>query len=68
MTPRKMQIGIIGAGPCGLSCAKNALEFDCEVTVYERNNRIGGQWNYTDKVGNDEFGLPINSGMYKSVL
>lgn len=38
----KRRIAIIGAGPSGLCCAKNALDFGHDVTVYERNSEVGG--------------------------
>ncbi|XP_055314740.1 flavin-containing monooxygenase 1-like [Sitodiplosis mosellana] len=61
-------IAIIGAGPSGLCCVKNALEYGFEVTVYEQNSQVGGLWIYTDQIGNYEYGLPIHSSMYKGVV
>lgn len=62
------KIAIIGAGPAGLVAAKNSLDFGHEVIVYERNSVVGGLWVYTDQIGNDEFGIPIHSTMYKGVV
>lgn len=39
-----LKIAIVGAGPSGLCCAKNALDYGHEVTVYERNSEVGGTW------------------------
>lgn len=61
-------IAVIGAGPSGLCCAKNSLDYGFDVTVYEQNAQVGGLWIYSDRIGNDEFGLPIHSGMYKGVV
>lgn len=51
----------------GLCCAKNALEHGHDVTVYERNSAVGGTWIYTDQTGNDDYGQPIHSSMYKGL-
>lgn len=61
------KIAIVGAGPSGLCCAKNAVDFGFDVTVYERNAEVGGTWIYTDRTGNDEYGMPIHSSMYKGL-
>lgn len=66
-TKRIKKIAIVGAGPTGICCAKNALEYGHEVTVYERNSVVGGTWIYSDQIGNDEYGQPIHSSMYKSL-
>ncbi|MEM6811008.1 MAG: NAD(P)-binding domain-containing protein [Pseudomonadota bacterium] len=39
------KIAIIGAGPAGLVSAKECLEAGLDVTVFERQNKIGGLWN-----------------------
>lgn len=63
----KLKIAVIGAGPSGLCSAKNALAFDCDVTVFEQNSEIGGTWIYTDQIGKDEYGIPIHTSMYKGL-
>lgn len=68
MKRRIERIAIIGAGPSGLCCAKNALDFGNNVVVYEMNSSVGGLWIYTDQTGHDEFGIPIHSTMYKGVV
>ncbi len=37
-----MKIGIIGAGPAGLTCATKLVEAGHEVDVYEADNQVGG--------------------------
>lgn len=38
----KKKVGIIGAGPAGLSCAYELLKKGYEVHIFEKNNLIGG--------------------------
>lgn len=68
MEIRKLKIAVIGAGPSGLVAAKNSLEYGHDVIIYERNSKVGGTWVYSDKVGNDEFGIPIHSSMYEGLV
>ncbi|MCK5263766.1 MAG: FAD-dependent oxidoreductase, partial [Gammaproteobacteria bacterium] len=35
-------IAVIGAGPAGLACADELNKAGCEVTVYDRNEEVGG--------------------------
>lgn len=65
---KRLKIAIVGAGPSGLCCAKNALDYGHHVTVYEQHSNVGGTWIYTDQIQNDAFGLPIHSSMYKGVV
>lgn len=39
-----MRVAIIGAGPSGLTAAKEALECGLEPTVFEKSHLIGGLW------------------------
>ncbi|NJQ00196.1 flavin-containing monooxygenase [Streptomyces zingiberis] len=41
---RSARIAVIGAGPAGLTSAKQALAEGHEVVVYERNADVGGVW------------------------
>ncbi len=36
------QIAVIGAGPAGLACADELNKAGCEVTVFDRNDEVGG--------------------------
>jgi hypothetical protein len=45
MAAAKKSICIVGAGPAGLVAAKTFLRTgQCEVTIYERSDRLGGIW------------------------
>lgn len=60
-----MKIAIIGAGAAGLAALRHGLDEGHECTIFERNNYIGGTWKYVDKVGVDEYGLPVHTSMYE---
>lgn len=68
MEGKKLKIAVVGAGPAGLSSAKHALDYNHDVIVFEQNSKVGGLWDYTDEIGNNEFGIPIHSSMYKGLL
>lgn len=50
-----MRIAVIGAGPAGLTCAKQALAAGHEVVVHEKHGDVGGIWD------------PAAGGAYASV-
>ncbi|KAI9020809.1 hypothetical protein CLU79DRAFT_755661 [Phycomyces nitens] len=57
--PKITRVAVIGAGPGGLAAAKalrdeNAFE---NITVFERNNQVGGTWVYSPKV-NPSLAIP----------
>ena len=53
-----MRIAVIGAGPSGLTSAKNLLQAGLrDFTVFEKHTRAGGNWS----------AQPGHSGMYESV-
>lgn len=63
------RVAVIGAGAAGL-CAVRHLSASPEifsVVCYELGPTVGGTWNYTDRTGKDENGLPIQSSMYKNL-
>ncbi len=50
------RIAVIGAGPAGLAAAVTAAERGHEVTLYEQESEIGGQFRYAREVpGKEEF-------------
>lgn len=62
-----MKIGVIGAGPSGLSAIKNCLSLGCEVIAFEQTNQIGGTWVLTEETEKDKNGLEVHSSMYESL-
>ncbi|MCB1120216.1 MAG: NAD(P)-binding domain-containing protein [Verrucomicrobiae bacterium] len=65
------RIAIIGAGAAGLVSARECLRQGLESVVYEASDRVGGVWNYTDKVEDDLLGLnpsrPLHGSLYKNL-
>lgn len=45
------KIAIIGAGPSGITALKNLATNGFNVTCFEMNDQIGGNWVYQDKTG-----------------
>ncbi|MFZ1909184.1 MAG: NADPH-dependent 2,4-dienoyl-CoA reductase, partial [Burkholderiales bacterium] len=55
-TGNRKKIAVIGGGPAGLSCAAIAAERGHDVTLYERDAELGGQFNLAKKIpGKQEF-------------
>ena len=46
-----VRVCVIGAGPSGIAAAKNALQFGFEVVVFEKNDRVGGNWVFDARTG-----------------
>ncbi len=45
----KKRVMVIGGGPAGLECAVTAAKRGHDVTIYEREDRLGGQLRYAAK-------------------
>ncbi len=55
-TERPKSIGVVGAGPAGLAAAMTAAERGHAVTLFDRDDRIGGQLNMAREIpGKEEF-------------
>ena len=67
----KQRVAVIGAGPSGLaqlrafqSAAAKGAEIP-EVVCYEKQEDLGGLWNYSWRTGLDEYGEPVHCSMYR---
>lgn len=62
---------IIGAGCAGLCALRHFTTRPDRfgpIVCFEKNDRLGGTWNYTEEVGVDQrTGLPIHSSMYRDL-
>ncbi len=55
-TATKKRIAVVGAGPAGLACATTLAERGHDVTLFDRDADIGGQFNMAKKIpGKEEF-------------
>ncbi|MEF1184861.1 FAD-dependent oxidoreductase, partial [Vibrio sinaloensis] len=55
-TAKPKNIAVVGAGPAGLSCATTLAKRGHQVDLFERNDRIGGQFRLAMQIpGKEEF-------------
>src|SRR5580704_3297396 len=54
MTMKKRRVAVIGAGPGGLAAARYLQSEQFEPVVFEKGDRLGGQWS----------GDPAHSGVW----
>jgi cation diffusion facilitator CzcD-associated flavoprotein CzcO len=45
------RICVVGAGPSGIAAAKNCILFGRDVVVFEKGDKVGGNWVFNDKSG-----------------
>jgi len=43
------EVCVIGAGPSGITAAKNLLDAGLKVTVYDFGKEVCGNWVFTDE-------------------
>lgn len=51
MSSKPQRVCIIGAGPSGLTAAKNCLQAGLDFVVFEKNDKVGGNWVFKSKTG-----------------
>ena len=52
----RKRIAVVGAGPAGMACASALGERGHQVTLFDRADEIGGQFNYAKQIpGKEEF-------------
>ena len=65
-----MKVGIIGAGASGMMAAVTAAEYHAEVTLFEKNDRVGKKilatGNGKCNLGNLDFSMEKYLPEYKS--
>jgi len=56
VAPIRRRVAVVGAGPAGLAAATTAAKRGHHVTLFEADDRIGGQFNYAKRIpGKEEF-------------
>ncbi|KAA1176235.1 NADPH-dependent 2,4-dienoyl-CoA reductase [Marinobacter salinexigens] len=56
VAPVARRVAVVGAGPAGLAAATTAAKRGLKVTLFEADDRIGGQFNYAKRIpGKEEF-------------
>ena len=51
MNVQGKRVCVIGAGPSGLAVAKNCVAAGLDVVVFEKNDKVGGNWVFNAKTG-----------------
>src|ERR1700748_2405338 len=46
--PPSARVCVVGAGPCGLTTARNMLAEGVDFVCYEQDSAVGGNWVYDD--------------------
>ncbi|MCH8500194.1 MAG: NADPH-dependent 2,4-dienoyl-CoA reductase [Marinobacter sp.] len=56
VAPVQRRVAVIGAGPAGLAAATTAAKRGHKVTLFDADDKIGGQFNYAKRIpGKEEF-------------
>ncbi|MES2759892.1 MAG: NAD(P)-binding domain-containing protein [Pseudomonadota bacterium] len=49
--PETRRVCVIGAGPSGIAAGKNCIEMGIDVVIFEKNNKVGGNWVFNSTTG-----------------
>ena len=56
VAPVQRRVAVVGAGPAGLAAATTAAKRGHQVTLFDADDKIGGQFNYAKRIpGKEEF-------------
>ncbi len=45
------RVCVVGAGPSGIAAGKNCVEYGLDVVIFEKNDKVGGNWVFNAKTG-----------------
>src|SRR3954447_8762484 len=62
------RVAVVGAGPAGLVAGKHALEAGFDVTVFEAQDALGGQWNAGSPVSGVWPGMRTNTSRWMTAF
>ncbi|TGK29427.1 monooxygenase [Leptospira gomenensis] len=48
---QNIRVCVVGAGPSGIAAGKNCVEYGLDVVVFEKNDKVGGNWVFNSKTG-----------------
>ncbi|XP_063831480.1 senecionine N-oxygenase-like isoform X1 [Ostrinia nubilalis] len=65
MVTSSPRVCVIGAGVGGLSTVRYLIKENIKFTALESTKYVGGTWRYDERVGQDEYGQPIHTSMYR---
>jgi len=63
-----MRVGIIGSGPSGLCAIKSCIKEGYEVTAFEQNPEVGGEWYSTGEIGKNKYSIDVHSKIYEGLV
>lgn len=63
-----MRVGIIGSGPSGLFAIKSCIKEGYEITAFEQNPEVGGEWYSTGEIGKNKYGIDVHSKIYEGLM
>lgn len=61
---------VVGAGAAGLCALRHFStrpDLFGPIVAFEQSEQVGGTWNYNEKTGTNENGLPVHSSMYRDL-